>query len=311
MSLVRKKLEITYFDQLKEVLHGWQTEPVQLSSGPLDFVTETVSCSDFSLLRFSLAPRIADRAVVWPGVFGFFLAERPQVWCGLEIDPPALVITRPGLETRSVLEPGFRSLEFYFAENDLAEHPLGCRLEGVALEPERSVFPISDAAASTLRAAADAVFSWPTPSTFWNGAAARNRLLDLLQGIISPHLDTVPNRGYPRRRNSAHLVLAALDEIDRLGAVNATLPQILADLGVSRRALEKAFKSTMQISPGQYLIAYRLNKMRDQLHKGNSQVLDSVFEAGLNDPSRVARQYRRLFGELPSHTLVRSRSNMR
>jgi AraC-like DNA-binding protein len=311
MDLVRKKFEITWFDQLTDVLKGWETKPVQLSSGPLNLQAETVWNSDFTLLRLSLAPRISDQSVVHAGVMAFVLAERPQVWCGLEITPPALVMMRSGREMRSVLEPGFRSLEIYFNEDDIANHTLGCRLDSAALDPERSVFLLSEATANVLRVAVDAVFSWPTPSDFLSGVTVRNRLLDLIEDIISPQLDIVSDgRGYPQRCASTRLAQAALEEIDRFGASNASLPQLLTGLGVSRRALEKAFRSTIGVSPGQYLIAQRLNQMRRHLHNGDGQVLDSIFEAGFNDPSRAARHYRRLFGELPSHTLTRFRSNI-
>jgi AraC-like DNA-binding protein len=312
MNLIHQKLHIDDFDQLSEVLKGWQTEPVQLSSGPLDLMIETVTDRQFSVLRMSLSPRISDRAVVHPGVVGFVLIESAQTWCGIELVPPAIFLTRCGRETRSVLEKDFGSLEFYFPEEVLEEHSLGLFLRKVSFDPEQSVFPISAKAAAQLRTLADAIFFWTDNVPGQSGTemtfAARSRLLNLLEGILTPYFgDEPPAYSLTRSRARFDLTVAALDDIDnRTGAAQTSVSEIYVRLGVSRRALEQAFSSTLGISPGQYLLAYRLNQARNQLVTEAQHVVDAAMDTGFQDLSRFASQYRRLFGELPSHTLKRN-----
>jgi AraC family ethanolamine operon transcriptional activator len=310
MNFAHQKLLIEDFDQLSEVLKGWQTEPVQLSPGPLDLSVESTSDQHFSVLRLSLSPRISDRAVTSPGIIGFVLVESPHTWCGVELVPPAIFLTRAGRETRSVLENDFRSLEFYFPEEVLAEHSLGLLLRRASLDPEQSVYPISIKAAERLRSLANAIFSWTDDMPGQSGTdmsfSARSRLLNLLEGILAPYLGDEPP-AYPLSRPQARfdLTVAALDDIDNTGAAQTSVSEIYRRLGVSRRALEQAFTSTLGISPGQYLLACRLNHARSHLVTKAHLVVEAAMETGFQDLSRFAYQYRRLFGELPSQTLER------
>jgi AraC-like DNA-binding protein len=132
-------------------------------------------------------------------------------------------------------------------------------------------------------------------------AAAQGRFLELLEGIVeAPRRTAREDLWRPIRRARFSLALAALDEIHRHGAHHVRLADIVARLGVSNRALEKALRSVVGVSPGQYLLACRLNRARERLNAGSGRVLDSALDAGFSDQSRFALQYRRLFGELPS-----------
>ena len=310
MSFEKQKLCISDFDQLREVLEGWQTEPVQLSPGPLDLTVEAASASQFNVLRMSLSPRISDCAVVHENVVGFVLVESAHVWCGIELVPPAIIIVRSGREMRSVLEKNFRSLEFYLPQQVLDENSIGLWLRKRSFDPEQSVFPVSETSAARLRYLASAIFGFtgimPGQSGNDMSCSVRSRLLNLLEASLAPHFDDKPPispLSKPRVRSD--LAVAALDEIVRTGLAQTSVREIHGRLGVSRRALEKAFASTLGISPGQYLLAHRLNQARNHLVTKAHRVIDAAMETGFQDLSRFAYQYRRLFGELPSETLQR------
>jgi AraC family ethanolamine operon transcriptional activator len=85
---------------------------------------------------------------------------------------------------------------------------------------------------------------------------------------------------------------------------------VCENLGVSRRAVEKSFAGVLGISPAQYLLACRLNNLRRSLLGSTTRVADGLADAGFSDASRAARQYRRLFGELPSSTLDRAEQRL-
>jgi AraC-like DNA-binding protein len=308
MNFVHQRLRVDEFDRLREVLHGWETEPVQLSPGPLNLTIETVLSSDFSVLRMSLSPRVSDRAVVHAGVVGFVLVERPHLWCGINLMPPAIFITREGRETRSVLEENFSTLEFYFPQEELSKHPFGECLSRKSTDPERSVFPITATAANQLRNVADALLACNSRGSgeFKLQSAAKIRLLDLLEDALRPHFAGAPARlrQFTRRARS-DLTIAALEDIDLFGSQDTSLSGLHARLGVTRRALEQAFACNLNVSPGQYLLACRLNEARNQIVTEGRRVVDAATTAGFRDLSRFASQYRRLFGELPSQTLKR------
>ena len=81
-----------------------------------------------------------------------------------------------------------------------------------------------------------------------------------------------------------------------------SIDEIAQSLGVSNRVLNYAFKDSLGISPNQYIQAERLHAVRRQLITTDLSVTDASQLYGFNTPSRFARQYSRLFGELPSVT---------
>ncbi|WP_420333428.1 helix-turn-helix domain-containing protein [Roseibium sp.] len=73
----------------------------------------------------------------------------------------------------------------------------------------------------------------------------------------------------------------------------------------SRRTLETAFKSNVDMGPATYARVIRLNSARQKLLDGdrlNDSIGDIAAEEGFWEWSRFSKQYHKLFGELPSQT---------
>lgn len=73
-------------------------------------------------------------------------------------------------------------------------------------------------------------------------------------------------------------------------------------LGVSRRTLQYACQKTLGVKPTSYLRAVRLSGVRKELHHARS-VSEAATRWGFWHFGRFARDYRTMFGELPSQTL--------
>jgi AraC-like DNA-binding protein len=90
-----------------------------------------------------------------------------------------------------------------------------------------------------------------------------------------------------------------------------SIAQLSAIAGVSERGLRNAFYDVYQTSPKRYLRQWRLHRVRHAL-RATSSSLESVTAVatrhGLYELGRFAVEYRALFGEPPSHTLYRARS---
>lgn len=79
--------------------------------------------------------------------------------------------------------------------------------------------------------------------------------------------------------------------------------------GVSERALRYAFEDLLGISPNRYLSMLRLCTACRSLASSDASrrsVKSVALSCGLWDLSRFADSYRRVFGELPRNTLMRS-----
>jgi AraC family ethanolamine operon transcriptional activator len=79
-------------------------------------------------------------------------------------------------------------------------------------------------------------------------------------------------------------------------------------VGVSDRTLHNAFREEFGVSPKRFLRLRALNAARRELLQANSnetRVTDVAAKLGIWEWGRFARDYRALFGELPSQTLRR------
>ena len=88
-----------------------------------------------------------------------------------------------------------------------------------------------------------------------------------------------------------------------------TIERLAAEVGVSARAIFRAFERSRGYSPMAFAKAIRLKRAREILTSGDPRVsvTATAFQSNFASPSRFARDYREAFGELPSETMSRMR----
>jgi len=86
-----------------------------------------------------------------------------------------------------------------------------------------------------------------------------------------------------------------------------SVAELALRLGVSRRTIQYACQSSLGIKPSSYLRAVRLNGVRRELRNARS-VTEAATRWGFWHFGNFARDYRAMFGGLPSHTLRRVNS---
>ncbi len=86
------------------------------------------------------------------------------------------------------------------------------------------------------------------------------------------------------------------------------LADLCGELDVSLRTMQRAFVDYYQVPPYDYLKKLRLNRAQRELLAGEADavsVTEVALKHGYSHLSRFARDYREIFGELPSDTLAR------
>ncbi len=311
---VRTRDHIEELDRLIELWPGSGINPVQVSSGALQMTLDGAIAPELTVLHMVLAPKIVDHVFVDRGRTGFVIVDRPMVSMGAEVSQGSLLINHSEREYRSVLEAGFRSTEFMLDDEAIAHHELGQLLDDARKAQDQTIIPLAPHLHCQLKSAADAYLAAAEAPQFGSDLGlcalheARERVLRLLAWTLKAHESLVSEPSAAPARGS--LAVAALREIERVGAAEIKLKDVCERLSVSRRAVEKSFEGLLGISPAQYLLACRLNHLRRSLLTSPGGVSDGLASAGLVDASRAARQYRRLFGELPSSTLERARTRL-
>ncbi len=96
------------------------------------------------------------------------------------------------------------------------------------------------------------------------------------------------------------------EELIRTSGGNLRVEDVADRLCISRRQLERAFKSKLGLSPKQYMRIARLNRAQRLLQEGRCQGLaDVAYRAGYADQSHLNRDFRLLVGDSPSHYLAK------
>jgi AraC family ethanolamine operon transcriptional activator len=113
------------------------------------------------------------------------------------------------------------------------------------------------------------------------------------------------------RRRALRIVRRARDYIDQ--ALDSHQPPTIVDVcrhaGVSQRSLQYCFLEALALTPIAYLRSARLHRARAELRDGAAglKVGDVAARWGFWHLSKFAGDYQKLFGELPSDTLLRRR----
>ena len=119
---------------------------------------------------------------------------------------------------------------------------------------------------------------------------------------------------YEHARKSEH---QRLDNVFRLGLHNTKLLTVLELMesnleepldseelphlvGISRRQLERLFRTHLKCSPGEYYLRLRLSRGRQLLQQSSLSVTDIALACGFSSSSAFARAYRTAFGHPPS-----------
>lgn len=127
-----------------------------------------------------------------------------------------------------------------------------------------------------------------------------------LIGFVLDMLPPVDAEAEPRPMRHWDAIVA----IRRLVCTSPCCPLSVAELsvvlGLSRRTLQNACQETVGLSPVKLLRALRLNEARRMLESCAS-VTEAATQFGFWHLGYFARDYRALFGELPSATLARHR----
>jgi AraC-like DNA-binding protein len=81
--------------------------------------------------------------------------------------------------------------------------------------------------------------------------------------------------------------------------------ELSAEIGVTERALQIAFKTFLGLSPTEVIRRERMERIRADLLNTDRGVLDTANKWGVRSRSALVSGYRKQFNEVPSETLER------
>ena len=146
------------------------------------------------------------------------------------------------------------------------------------------------------------------PAAF-ESAAAQNAAEQKLVREIRNVLTTPPEVEHPLGRHVVprrQIIRLSMGFVDRHHGEYLAVEQLATAAGVSERTLRDAFQQYFGVGPVRYLNVRTLHQIRKALQAADpsvATVTEIATEFGAWQFGRMARDYRWLFGELPSETL--------
>ncbi len=136
--------------------------------------------------------------------------------------------------------------------------------------------------------------------------AARNALQDriwqmLLDASVPAHWDS---RMQLRITARGRLVHRVIEFVEAHLAQPLTIGEICREANISQRALRQSFETVIGLSPYQYMLIARLNRVRRDLglRRESPTIEEIALRWGFWHMGRFSYHYRRFFGERPSET---------
>jgi len=286
---------------------GWQANFSQLVRGAGHSGMNVFASGNGAVLRADSSSRHHQRAIPAPNMRTFGLLARPQAAgriANRTLDSESLIYVDPYHGYDAVLESDFSGYTMSFNEERLArivelyELPA---LDFTASTPgsERSPGPREVA---ILRSTLAEIFTLAASGE----QAAAVSLLDteLPARLLSSWLGTTASSS-ARSDNRALVVARALEYLNAFPQEAISVEQLCRVCACSMSTLERAFKDRFGVAPKRYLVMSRLSGARRALLEGaeGRSIGQIANEWGFWHMSQFARDYRQLFGELPSETI--------
>ncbi|HKU01093.1 MAG TPA: helix-turn-helix domain-containing protein [Paraburkholderia sp.] len=289
---------------------GWEQVYNQLTPGRFESVVMQAQASDFLFFRESTNRRVAQTGVAPRELSSVALPlQRPVsgTFQGCRLDGYALWLLGSGEEFRFYTPETMHYLGVSIPTSDLHALAIAVLGEKAVALLTHNVVPVptdeGERVGAELSRFLDAFQR--QPAAFTNPAASkrfRDEILSMLLELFNPW--------DADKRDVTHATYTEIvKRSERLLREHAEEPQTVLDLCTalrcSRRTLQTSFQRVANVSPIEYLRSVRLNGVRRLLRSTSQDELmvgDAAAQWGFTHPSYFAREYRDLFGELPSQT---------
>jgi AraC-like DNA-binding protein len=279
-----------------------------------------------ALERVDAGPFQLDRAELDANVaFGF---ETKDEYFVSRVSRGGLRVVQPDVDERLVrgelaliARPGVESITEIvgFGQTVVTLHAAALR-EAAGLEPDSEELPTFT---SVRPANATLARTWHRAVEFLSEMLAAdpgvadaplvigstNRMLAGLLLATFPNNATSPALGDDHDARASGTIQRAISFIESNADLDIGIGEIAAASGVSRRAVQLAFRRHLDSTPTAYLRRVRLDEAHRELSAadpdGGLTVTEVAYRWGFSSPSRFAEQYRIAFGCSPRETLHR------
>ncbi|WP_072394129.1 helix-turn-helix domain-containing protein [Hyphomicrobium sp. CS1GBMeth3] len=298
-------------DEQAALLRGWNQTYDQISAGPFEGALLETQLASVHLFREVTSNALHQTGALPTGTIavGVPLALRGNAtFCGRACNGAQLHVFS-GNDAFEFLSPcGLDIAGFVLAESDLCSALTADEVETLIPTLASPHLRAADhGAAFRLRRIFTDVCEvlMQSPDVMHDPARFSSMSRDVIAALATA-LDHAQDPGSdgmsPARR--ASIVRQARDLVTQSPDAYTRVEELCRTLGVSRRALQYSFQETLGLKPSTYLRAVRMNGARRAMKEASS-VAEAATLWGFWHFGRFARDYKAMFGELPSEAFRR------
>jgi AraC-like DNA-binding protein len=279
---------------------SWQLDFRQIETGAMETRVNVRRGSLLTLLdiRMSRAVHQTGAAPADEVTFGLPLSPSLAQWLGVDLGPSPLLAFGSGAEFSGLSRPGFHGLTIGLAKDQFADLASRNRMEVPDHVVSAGVFSVHRQAA-TLAALAGFSRGFLSPAA---PSMDRSDEEEIATGLLLALSDGEAQEDKSSPKGRARALARALEYMEQHADENRPISEICVLAGTSWRTLDRAFKLRFAVGPKTYYRNLRLTRARlDLLSRGPEvAVADVANRWGFWHMGQFARDYRRLFGQLPS-----------
>lgn len=306
----------TDFDDLAEVVRGWDLDLCQLDRGSFSGELRQLAAGAVQVTDARMGRTLLQTGAPPQGLRTIGVPANRDVaftWRGKRVTGDHLTVFPIGAELSAVSSPDFHVFTCSFPEALLAEVAEARQIDGLDhLCGGEETVRCSPSAMRAVRADVRTMMrtiGGGVEAADLSGvadAASRRLASHILEAIAGEGAAGVQPRKGSRQRWEA--VLRAQAYLESSAGDELSVGDLCAVAEVSQRTLAYAFAEFCGVTPKAYILAYRLNEVRKALRSADARrarVSDIANRFGFWHMGQFAGDYRRRFGELPSQTLRR------
>jgi AraC family ethanolamine operon transcriptional activator len=296
------------WDQWCEAVFGWDLShwmPIDKKHFAGNLLQ--IQTDSFFIARAGMNRGFSQCGTAPPGyrVFGMVVEDSNHtIWCGSELTGRLARFQKDGTY-EAVSSAGFSPIALGISESVLASTVSDEKCD-LVLDERRSVLDCNSLALMKAQVILSS-FAEQLSNTAVNQQSELCIAREIVEQIESAISGTDSTNAYMRPKTATRrkALQRGRDFIEANIREPLTISEICKAIGVCDRTLEYAFKEYFGVSPKFYLNARRLHLLRSELQSatGDTQVIDFANDLGFWHMGKLAADYRKLFGELPSSTL--------
>ncbi len=303
--------QLTDFAEFAELFARWRGRFEQMSRGRFEGTLRVVAGGAVRLFEAETNQSLLTRGMDQTSMATFIPitpANERTAWSGRRLATGQLLAKTPEAPYGNLTGRGtvIRALLVPVEVLEDARRVLGGRDDGPRLAPWEARRPDPGAMAAWQRSMDVLLASALAGPSLLDGAMWQQLEVECLRRLVAVLESTRGGRApHGSSRPRARLLRHAFDYLEAHARKLPTALDLCAELGVSDRTLRRAFLETVGMGPIAYLRVLRLHGARGDLlrarHGEPVKVADVARRWGFHRMGPFAGEYRRQFGELPSH----------